>query len=190
MTGPIDRCLHYCPAWPARTQISQLGGCWVAGAAHSANWAHADNQEWFLSLIVVLVFPSFSILFISMFNNLPFWLGKQPNKCLAAWDHWRPPAMVMCLMRADSNNYNNRQRVAKTNPRPVPAIKQLKPLASQHSINCPICSDLPVPDKISSQLSLRCLCFCGRGITPKTGSTPPLFSNTDFHTFHNKVKKL
>ena len=63
---------------------------------------------------------------------------------ISAWlpgttgDHWRPPAMVMCLMRADSNNYNNRQRVAKTNPRPVPAIKQLKPLASQHSINCPI----------------------------------------------------
>ena len=55
----------------------------MAGAAHSANWAHADNhQEWFLSLIVLLVFPSFSILFISMFNNLPFWLGKQPNKCL------------------------------------------------------------------------------------------------------------
>ena len=138
VTGPIDRCLHYCPAWPARSQISQLGGCWVAGAAHSANWAHADNQEWFC-VTHIIVFPSFSISFDSCHLQCStICLLGWESSSISAWDHWRPPAMVMCLMRADSNNYNNRQRVAKTNPRPVPAIKQLKPLASQHSINCPI----------------------------------------------------
>ena len=130
-------------------------------------------------MLFLIVFPSFSILFDSCHpqcSTICLFFGRE--RCpISGWDHWRPPAMVMCLMRADSNNYNYRQRVAKTNPRLAPAIKQLKPLASQHSINCPISPHLPVPDKISSQLSLRCLCFCGRGITPKTGSTPPLFSN-------------
>ena len=155
---------------------------------------HADNQQWFcvtqfLVVLFLIVFPSFSILFDSchpQFSTIClFGWESSPIECLGPLETTGDGKVSN---EADSNNYNYRQRVAKTNPRLAPAIKQLKPLASQHSINCPISPHLPVPDKISSQLSLRCLCFCGRGITPKTGSTPPLFSKTDFHTFHNKVK--